>query len=68
MDRERLIELEEGEMWNDYLEEVNGLLHDEKAARHENDASKLTEICSRIVSGPFLHSHSFFGRLAATLL
>lgn len=47
---DRLIEIGEEEMWTDYLEEVNKLLHDEKAARHENDAVKLSTICKRIVS------------------
>ena len=47
---DRLIEIGEEEMWSDFLEEVNKLLHDEKAARHENDAVKLSEICKRIVS------------------
>lgn len=46
---DRLIEIGEEEMWSDFLEEVNKLLHDEKAARHENDAVKLSEICKRIM-------------------
>lgn len=47
---DRLIEIGEEEMWTDYLEEVNKLLHEEKIQRHENDAVKLSEICCRIVS------------------
>jgi hypothetical protein len=47
---DRLIELGGEEMWTDFLEEVNKLLHEEKEARHENDAVKLGEICCRIVS------------------
>ncbi len=50
---DRLLEIGEEEMRSDFLEEVNKLLHDEKAARHENDAVKLSEICKRIVSFPF---------------
>jgi hypothetical protein len=41
---DRLIELGEEEMWTDFLEEVNKLLHEEKVTRHENDAVKLSEI------------------------
>ena len=47
---DRLIDIAEDEMWTDFLEEVNKLLHEEKAARHENDAVKLSEILQRIVS------------------
>lgn len=42
---DRLIEIGDEEMWTDFLEEVNKLLHEEKEARHENDATKLSEIC-----------------------
>ena len=38
------------EMWTPFLEEVNDLMIEEKAARHENDAIKTSEICIRIVS------------------
>lgn len=47
---DRLIDIGEEEMWTDFLEEVNKLLHEEKAARHENDAVKLSQIWCRIVS------------------
>jgi len=47
---DRLIDIGDDEMWTDFLEEVNKLLHEEKAARHENDAVKLSEILQRIVS------------------
>ena len=47
---DRLIDIGEDEMWTDFLEEVNKLLHEEKVARHENDAVKLSELCRRIVS------------------
>jgi hypothetical protein len=46
------------EMWTDYLEEINKLLHEEKAARHENDAIKISEIVQRIVSTP--HTYPLF--------
>ena len=48
-DKERLLELKEDEMWTPFLEEINGLLHEEKSARHENDAVKLSELCKRMV-------------------
>ena len=41
---DRLIEIGEDEMWTDFLEEINKLLHEEKVARHENDAVKLSQI------------------------
>ena len=53
---DRLIEIGEEEMWTEFLEEVNKLLHEEKAARHENDAVKVSEICCRIVSIN-IHNH-----------
>ena len=40
-------------MWTDFLEEVNKLLHEEKAARHENDANRLSELCKRIIQLAF---------------
>ena len=39
-------------MWTPFLDEVNDLMVEEKAARHENDHIKLAEICVRIVSSP----------------
>lgn len=47
---DRLIDIDKEEMWTDFLEEVNKLLHEEKVARHENDAVKVSEICQRIVN------------------
>ena len=47
---QRMIELADGEMWTDFLEEINNLLIQEKKARHEGDNIKLTEICTKIVS------------------
>lgn len=41
---DRLIEIGEDEMWTEFLEEVNKLLIEEKVARHENDAVKLSQI------------------------
>jgi len=38
------------EMWTPFLEEVNDLMVEEKAARHENDHIKIAQICTRIVS------------------
>ena len=45
-----MIDVGPEEMWTPFLEEVNNLLYDEKAARHENDHIKSSEICCRIVS------------------
>ena len=50
---ERLIELGPEEMWTPFLEEENQLFIEEKAARHENDPNKVTEICKRIVQLAF---------------
>ena len=46
---DRLIELEDEEMWTPYLEDANQLLIEEKAARHENDGVKLADLCKRII-------------------
>lgn len=48
-DKERIIELGEEEMWTPFHEEVNGLFHDEKKSRHENDANTSTDILKRII-------------------
>jgi len=37
------------EMWTPFLEEVNDLMVEEKAARHENDHIKIAQICTRIL-------------------
>jgi hypothetical protein len=49
-DKQRMIEIGPEEMWTPFLDEVNNLLHEEKALRHENDHIKLAEVCTRIVS------------------
>lgn len=50
------------EMWTPFLEEVNDLMVEEKAARHENDHIKNAEICVRIVSThPYAHEAEKFG-------
>jgi hypothetical protein len=48
-----MVELAPGEAWTPFLEEVNDLMIEEKAARHENDHIKVSEICLRIVSCSF---------------
>lgn len=48
-EKQRMIEIGEEEMWTPFLEEVNNLLIEEKQARHDNDSSRLSEICTRIV-------------------
>ncbi len=45
-----MIDVGPEEMWTSFLEEVNNLLYEEKATRHENDHIKSSEICCRIVS------------------
>ena len=37
-------------MWTDFLDQVNDLMLEEKAARQVSDHVKLAEICLRIVS------------------
>ena len=46
---ERVLDLHEGEEWSPDFQEINRLLIEEKAARHENDHNALAEICSKIV-------------------
>jgi len=46
---QRMIELADGEMWTDFLEEINTLLIQEKKARHEGDNAKLAEICTKVI-------------------
>ena len=53
-EKQRLFELLAGETWTPFLEEVNDLMHEEKAARHENDHIKVSDICLRIVRKPAL--------------
>lgn len=41
------------EPWNDWYEEINGLMNEEKKCRQENDTFKGSELCTKIVSsGP----------------
>ena len=48
--KQRLVETAADEMWTDFLEQVNDLMLEEKAARQISDHNKLAEICVRIVS------------------
>lgn len=50
MQKQRLIDIGPDEMWTDFLEEINELMIEEKAARQVSDHIKLAEICTRIVS------------------
>lgn len=45
-----MIDVGEGEPWTPYLQKVNQLFIEEKAARHEGDNTKLTRICTDLVS------------------
>ena len=45
-----MIDIGPDEMWTDFLEEINELMIEEKAARQVSDHIKLAEICTRIVS------------------
>jgi hypothetical protein len=42
------------EIWTDFLDSINDLMIEEKAARQVSDHLKLAEICTRIVSDPLL--------------
>ena len=48
--KQRLVETKPDEIWTDFLEQVNDLMLEEKAARQASDHNKLAEICTRIVS------------------
>jgi len=48
--KQRLVETAADEMWTDFLEQINDLMIEEKAARQVSDHVKLAEICTRIVS------------------
>ena len=48
--KQRLIDIKPDEMWTDFLEQINDLMIEEKAARQVFDHIKLAEICTRIVS------------------
>ena len=50
VEKQRLIDIGPDEMWTDFLEEINELMIEEKAARQVSDHVKLAEICTRIVS------------------
>jgi hypothetical protein len=50
-EKQRLFEVPEGEIWSDFHDQIDELLHEEKKYRQENDTFKLSEICLRIVSG-----------------
>jgi hypothetical protein len=47
--KQRLIDIGPDEMWTDFLEEINDLMIEEKAARQVSDHVKLAEICTRII-------------------
>jgi hypothetical protein len=46
---EKMIDINEGESWTPYLQKVNQLFIEEKAARHEGDNARLTRICTDLV-------------------
>lgn len=50
MEQKRILELAEGEEWTPLHDTVNGLLHEEKQCRMDNNAAKGSEICLKIVS------------------
>lgn len=55
-------------MWTDFLEQVNDLMLEEKAARQVSDHVKLAEICLRIVSISILCINQILCDLASTCL
>ena len=50
-EQQRMIDVDEEEMWSPFLETINSLMLEEKKARQENDSNKGSEICCKIVSG-----------------
>jgi hypothetical protein len=52
--KQHLVEVSPDEPWTEFLEQVNDLMIEEKAARQLSDHIKLSEICCRIVSTLFL--------------
>jgi len=63
---ERLIEIGPEDMWTSFLEEANQLFQEEKVAWHENDQTKLADICKRIIQLSF--DHKEFSRLNQFIL
>lgn len=51
--KQRLVETKPDEIWTDFLEQVNDLMLEEKAARQASDHNKLAEICTRILQLSF---------------
>mgnify|MGYP007134798739 FL=1 len=48
--KQRLIDIGPDQMWTEFLEQINDLMIEEKAARQVSDHVKLAEICTRVVS------------------
>jgi len=46
---ERLVVVKEGEPWTPFLQQVNHLFIEEKKARSEADANKISQICCQII-------------------
>ena len=44
-DKQRILELAEGETWTLFFEKINDMLIEEKKARHEADHNRLAELC-----------------------
>ena len=51
--KQRLVEIGSDEIWTDFLEQINDLMIEEKAARQVSDHVKLAEICTRIIQLSF---------------
>ena len=63
-----MFELNQGESWTPFLEEINTLMISEKTIRHENDHIKSAEVCLRIVSANLLDKRGLkFGYLSLDL-
>lgn len=51
--KQRIVEIGSDEIWTDFLEQINDLMIEEKAARQISDHIKLAEICTRIIQLSF---------------
>ena len=51
--KQKLVEVPADEPWTDFLEQINDLFIEEKAARQQSDHIKLAEICCRVLQLSF---------------
>jgi len=65
-EKQRILELAEGEVWTPFFEKINDMLIVEKKARHDNDHSKSAEICIEILQAAF--DEKEYGKVRTWLL